>query len=319
MWIELDETAWKKEESILDLPLFYDSKYLNSIALVYNLKVNYYCFKTSSKTLALISFFSTKSKIVTPEGFSYSPYFIIENLSEIVYFDINNSLISLLKKKFRSIYLKLGINITDVRPFIWNGFKIQTKYTHLKNNLLSSHKTVIKNLSKIIDEKYYFEVEQPCESSIRLNMDFLQKLGISKFNCVKYEMLLMKWTENGYLKAFNVYKNQQLLCSNLVLVDENTKRAYTILLNNVDFTEKYAHTFLYQSITDWCFKKGIFEIDFCGANIPGISIFKSYFTTELKIYYKISYNSFSNSLYGIKQNVFSILYKIKGRLSYVLG
>jgi hypothetical protein len=237
----------------------------------------------------------------------------------MVYFDVNNSLIAILKKKFRSINLKLGINIIDIRPFIWSGFKIQTKYTHLKNNLLLAHKSVIKNLSKISDQKYYFEVEQPCESSIKLNIDFLQKLGSSKFHCIKYEMLIKKWAENGYLKAFNIYKNQELLCSNLVLIDEATKRAYTILLNNVDYTEKYAHTFLYQSITDWCFKKGIFEIDFCGANIPGISIFKSYFNTELKIYYKISYHSFSNSLYDVKKSIFLFLYKIKGRLSYILG
>jgi hypothetical protein len=290
MWTAIDEKSWEIEKTNFGLSLFFCPKYLKAVAEVYQLDLNYYCFRKKNKILAMVSFFSKGKKIIMPENFSYSPIFIIESLSEAIYFEINDSLIELLKKSFKRIFFKFDTSFSDVRPYIWKDFEIKIKYTHLKNNNLSSHKSVVKNISKIINEEYYFEVEQPNPNLIKLNLDFLRKLGISKFHCFNYHNLLEKWTEIGYLKAFNISKNQQILCSNLVLVDLNQRKAFTILLNNVNNGDKYAHTLLYQSIINWCFKEGITEVDFCGANISNISIFKSSFNTELKTYFTVSYS-----------------------------
>ena len=309
MWTVVDEKSWEIEKSNFGLSLFFCPKYLKVVADVYQLDLNYYCFRKKNKIQAMVSFFSKNQRIIMPENFSYSPFYIIENISEAVYFEINDALIDFLKKSFKKIFFKFDTRLSDVRPYIWKDFKIQIKYTHLKNNELSSHKSVIKNLSKTFNEEYSFNVELPSVNAIKLNLDFLQKLGISKFHCFNYQNLLQKWTEIGYLKAFNIYKDQEILCSNLVLVDANESKAFTILLNNV--SEKYAHTLLYQSIIDWCFKEGITEIDFCGANIPNISIFKSTFNTELKTYYTVSYSR----NYGFLKK---FVYKLKGLLRKVL-
>ncbi|MRX48364.1 hypothetical protein [Pedobacter puniceum] len=318
MWQEINDKSWQEEISLLNLSVFFQREYLTTIANVYNLKVNYYRYIKKGNTIAVIAFFSNRKKIITPEGFSYTPYYIIENLSEQVFFEINNSLINLFKKNYNRIFLKFESNIFDIRPFIWNSFRIQVKYTHIKNNNLSSHPSVLKNLKKEIIKTYSFKVEEPNDNSINLNLKFLQEIGSSIKHCKKYNDLLKGWGDLGFLKAFNVYKEGYLICSNLVLVDLKSKKAYTILLNKAGVAERYAHTYLYQSIVDWCLKNDIYYIDFCGANMQNISLFKSYYNTQLEIYFKVSYHSSLSKLNGLGGKLFMMLYKIKNTISDII-
>lgn len=300
MWNTLTEDNWLLAINELNLPLFYQPNYLNSIAIVYQLKVNYLSFETKYQTIALIAFLSqTNKNVVLPEGFSYSPFYIKNDINEKTYVDILHSFIAILKKDFRSVKLKLSISITDIRPFIWEGFNVEVKYTHIKANDLAPDANIIKNLGKQIIEEYKFKVEELSDENLSINLEFLKTLNFSEKKLKQHQKLIKLWNNSGYIKVFSIYKDSTLVCSNLVFLDFKSSNAYTILLNQVDAVHKYAHTYLYDNMIKWGKKNQINTIDFCGANFKSISEFKSRFNTELKMYFMVNYYPFqANSKLG---------------------
>ena len=316
MWKILDSEEWQIETQKKNLSIFYNIDYLKIISETYNLKITLMGYEQKKKSVSLIAFFSKNNNIIVPEGFSYCPFNVDKNIAEQTYFDICDSLILNLKSNFKKIYFKLDIDFYDVRPFIWNDFKIEIKYTHIKKDQLPPHHSIIKNLSKINSKEFKFILEEANDQSIELNTDFLKQLGSSPNKIYHYRKIIEGWSNCGYLKAFSLYKGINLVSSNLILMDIPKKKVYTILLNNGKTNEKFGHTLLYFSQLNWCYENGFREIDFCGANILGISVFKSFFNTELKMYFKLSYHPITGFIRSKWKIIFQKMYLSKG---YVLN
>lgn len=315
MWHKINCTEWKLETSKLQLPIFYDSDFLNSTANTFNLNIDYFCFNKKGKIIALGAFFIKGTKIVRPENFSFTALWFSEELSDVAYIEIAEVLIQLLKNNYSKISLKLNSQISDIRPFTWANFKIEIKYTYIKKNDLAPHYSVSKNLSKLEKDHYVFKVQEIDNNSWQINLKFLKKLGFSISLCSSYQLLLFEWDKIGILKALNVYKKKELICSNIVLFDKDNHKLYTILLNSVNIEEKHAHTFLYTSIFNWCKENGISDIDLCGANLKSVSKFKSYFNADLTPYFSISYSSINNKLINLKRGLKSIAKVIKSKMN----
>lgn len=315
MWNRVSADEWQSAKRQFSNSLFFSSEFLDDIAAVYSLTTHFFLYKQKGKTLSAISFFSSGNRIITPVEFYYLPFWIQPNLSEPVYFEVVGSLAQLLKSDYRSIYFKLGVHIHDIRPFIWADFKIENKFTHLKVDHRSPHPSVTKNLRKSEVAQYRFAVIKPDGPSVQTNMEFLQSLGFQKSLCDKYVQLIHKWIYRGVLSAFNIYKGEKLICSNLVLLDREEKKAYQILLDNTGKEDRLAHTVLYSKLFEWCFENGFEVVDTCGANIRKISAFKSYFGTELRQYYKISYDS----TFHAGEKLLLFLVKVVNKVRSILG
>ncbi|RKD19560.1 hypothetical protein BCY91_13240 [Pelobium manganitolerans] len=316
MWKTLSISEWEEITVKKNTTIFYKYDYLETISTTYNLKINLMGYKSKGDYLSFISFFSKGKDIIIPEGFSYSPFYIEKGIAEQIYFGICDSLIVNLKSDFKKICFKLEVDFFDLRPFIWNNFKIEVRYTHIKNNSLAPHYSINKNLSKIDLYEFEFVAEDTSEKSVDINLNFLKALGSSPSHIHHYKQLINGWSKSGYLKAFNLYKKGELIASNLVLFDYPKKKVYTILLNNAKTNEKFSHTLLYYNQINWCYENGFTEVDLCGANIRGISIFKSFFNTDLKMYFIISYRPFTGYLKSKWKVVFNKLYLAKG---YILN
>jgi hypothetical protein len=308
MWNRITKEDWIVTTKKLDLSLFYNSEYLDCIADVFKLKIHYFICTTKEGILALGAFFCDSNRnIVLPEGFSYSSFYLKNDLTEKSYGDLQISLIKILKSEFKNIKLKFETTITDVRPFIWEGFNLEVKYTHIKTNDLPPEASVINNLSKQVVKEYRFEVEELNNSNLLLNLEFLKKLSFSAKKIKELQKLLQLWAECNYLKAYSIYKKNILVCSNLVLIDFNSSKVYTILLNKPDKQYKFAHSYLYHSMIEWGKENGINTIDFCGANYKSISEFKSRFNTELTMYFVVSYSPLRAKLKSAYSSIIYIL------------
>jgi len=317
-WQKVNAVQWNDALVVIPHTIFFHEDFLNIISLVYSASLNFMLYRKGDELLAATAFFSKENSVITPVEFYYHPYFLKEQLIEVTYLQIHEELLSYLKKNYSAIQLKLDVNLTDIRPFIWAGFRVDNKYTYIKNGDTEPHYGVLKKLRKQDAREYYLKVEAPNEQSIGLNIDFHSSgLGFSKNFCSEYRSLLQRWADAGYLKAFNVYRAQRHICSNLTLLDMNNKKAYQILLNNVSNEEKYAHTFLYQKVFEWCFENGFDTVDMCGANIQSISKFKSYYNGTLTPYFKVSYSPYQNKAYGIAQAAANKLFRIKNVFSFL--
>jgi hypothetical protein len=297
MWYKVNIESWEDIIQDLKLSIFYRTKFLNTTAKVFEANVDCYIFKKKEKILAVGAFYVKDKKIITPESFSFTALWFSPLLSDINYINCAEYLINSLKYSYSNITLKLTPEINDIRPFIWANFTIENKYTYIKKDTLPAHYSIVKNLSKLPQEYYSFIVNPIDDTSLELNSKFLRNLGFSKSLINYYRLLILSWDSIGIVKAFNLYKQNKLICSNIVIIDES--KIYTILLNNVSGEDKYAHSYLYTEIIHWCKQNGILEIDFCGANLPSVAKFKSYFNADLVPYFVLSFSPSRVKMYRI--------------------
>lgn len=315
MWDKTERNVWKAETGKLKLPIFYDADFLTATSNVFNTKVDYYILRKKGNVVGLAAFHIKNKNIVTPESFTFSTLWFSDQLGDVGFVESATSIIKLLKSNYTKIKIKLNPHIKDIRPFSWANFQIESKYTYLKKGYKESHYSVSKNLSKLPDNFYVFKVESADRNSLDINLKFLKSIGFSTSVCERYNHLLKNWDKLGILKAFNLYKENKLICSNIVILDKEDSKAYTILLNNASKEDKYAHTYLYQSIIDWCEENDIREVDLCGANLQSVAKFKSYFNAELTSYFLLSYSPLHTQLVCLIGKIKFHLKKIKSKLS----
>lgn len=300
MIIEVDETHWKQIINANECSIFFNSQFLNAIANNFNYKLHYLVFHENGKYLLSGAFYSYNRNIITPLAFTYASI-QIEDISDRKYIEVINSLCVYLKKEFRKISLRLPLDITDLRPFIWEGFRITNRYTYVKSVDDFFYKSIEKNKLKVKlkaeNAGFSFKVEIATEDDIDRVLGSLKKLFIRRKTIKSHKDFLLNLGNTGVLIAFNAYLNAVLNCTSLVLIDKNLKKSYALLIQESD--NKLVHTFLYVKRLEWLQQNDFEKIDFCGANSKGLANFKSFFNPVLKPYYLVNYNPFSYKLLNI--------------------
>ncbi len=309
MWEKINEDIWQKEQKEQNLGLLFDKMLLNHISFTFGLEINFYFYKHKGSVVSLIGFFSKNNNIILPKGLPYLSFWIDNIISEEIYFKILESLFQNVLINNKTISFKLSPQITDIRPFIWHHYKIAVKYTNTQNNFSQAQISIQRNLTKNVSDKYTCYLEDINNLSIKLNINQLKKIGIAKNHIFEYEKLFKSFLNLEFYRAFNVYSDKKLICSNIVLI--NQQQIFTLFLNSTDKENKYAHTFLYQFMIDWCKENGMKKIDFCGANMKSISVFKSYFSNQLETYYEVSYKPYYQLKALAKAKMISLYRKIK--------
>ena len=293
---KLNMDVWQKLIVLKELPVYYETNYLEAIAIAFHIHVVYLAVYDKGNPRLLLAAFEKNNKLITPEYFTYNPYWIDKQLGERKQLEIQKSLIFFLKKHYKKIVLKFNTNIGDIRPFKWEGFRIDIRYTYIKDTSEPVHTSIIKNLNRVKNAHISIIPTIPDESVIDLNVSFLSTFGIRSTKIICYKTVLQRWAELGYLKSFTIKNSDQIIGSSLVLLDKKLKTAYTYISSPISRNEKYAHTMLYQYRLDWLAVNGFTVIDFCGANMEKIAVFKTYFNPILKPYYIVKYSRWRNRL-----------------------
>ncbi|MDF3076306.1 MAG: hypothetical protein K0S09_195 [Sphingobacteriaceae bacterium] len=294
MLTEISEAEWAQALELEPLPVFFQPDYLSAVANSFKVSIKYYVLKKKGKLAVAIAVFVKGRSIVLPENFTYSPLWVSDAMDERDRLEVLKQLLTSLKASFYRIALRFSVEVTDVRPFIWQGFQVENRYTYIKTPGLQAHYSIEKNLKHKNVESYNCIAQVPDATSVRVNIRFLRSLGYSAKKTKAFMSLFTALAERGYLRAFSLYRADICLGSNLVLLDKKLLKAYMLALNPISRSEKYAHTFLYQYMIETLFSQGHKEIDFCGANMEGIANFKSYFNPQLRPYFIIRYSAVRN-------------------------
>ena len=300
MIIEVSEIEWRSCLSEKVLSIAFDPNYLTPIGLSFNFKINYLIYKSKEELEFAMVVFSKGNKVILPENFTYSPLWINPKLSERKQIEIQISLIKLLKEKYKKIFLKLNIDIQDIRAFKWEGFNVEVRYTYIRLKNFKPNKSINNRLKKINNFKTNISIQSPSYDDIRLNIDFLKTLNFNELKCKSYLDLINKWNKNGFLKSFRIEIENKIVGAFLVLLDPQIKKAYTLMINSSNREFEFTHALVYQSITNWLDENNFDEVDFCGANIKGIAFFKSLFNPILKNYYVLNYSAMQVKFNSIK-------------------
>lgn len=293
---EVDTAEW--QEAVKNThSVFFNPDFLNTIASSFKYKLHYIIYTEKGRVQAAFALFSKGKNIVTPIAFTYASIYWNKELSDRKYIAVFKSIIEYLKKKWVKISLRLSSEFTDLRPFTWNGFEIENRYTYIKDPDSGLHKSIRKNFEKAEISGCRFDVHAPDAQSIEKNLDFFKKQGITEETAVSYKKLFQSLSDRGDMLSFNVYEADKLICSNIFLIDKERQKVFTLLLYKTE--NKLAHTFLYKKRIEWCKANNVIEMDLCGANEEGIAEFKSYFNPRLEPYYLVHYNPYDHLMKDI--------------------
>jgi len=213
-------------------------------------------------------------------------------------FKITKELLNNILINHENIILVNHYTLIDIRPFIWNGWDTNIKYT-----LITNFKDE-KDIDSIIDSSAKYEIRKAKKNGINVNIE----MNINKF-CELYEKTYSRQKINppvnlNQLTNLIKYLHDKEVCTMYCALDKNNnyhscslilwdnKRSYYFMgASDPNYRNSGASSLiLFNAFKDLA--NDLNEIDLVGANKSSISKFKQDFATEIKPYYVITkYNS----------------------------
>lgn len=290
----LQRDQWQDEiKKVRQLKLNEEVAFVNTIGNCSSLKPTFFLYeKNNNPVISLIAFTSGK-KIRHPFHFFYSAFWVHGGLSDTQYCEYLDEFIAELLIRYDNVEIKLPTDLIDIRPFLWNNFSITNYYTYVKDlENLDYHPSTSKNIRKAKQGNYICCEEELDELSLSLNLKLFEDLKVYGSKSIGNIGKLMKsLSESACLKSFNCYLDNKLIASNLILLDEKFKVAYTVLLNKTsravkDDVHSLLHDFFFSKLKD----DGYSHVDLLGGDMKSIAAFKSRFKANLQLHFLVSYS-----------------------------
>ncbi len=280
------------EDLFIEPSLFGSEKFLRIISNIYECDIKYAGVFFKDKPVLLIPLLIKNKKVVSPNHYFYQFIWInssiINSWSQIEAMDF---FLEQLIKRYKSIKFKLPPDLMDVRPFIWRDFKINLKFTYIKNlRLLDYHQNIKRILKKKLDD-FSFHMDDDWNQVWVLHSNNLLDFGLSNIKIEKIISMMKKLKDNNFLHTFNISYRGVFVTSIISVIDVKCGIAYFPLIGTTtNYSEKGLSAHLYDFTFSKLIELGINDVDLMGANMKSISRFKNKFNPELRHYYEVSYN-----------------------------
>ncbi len=301
--IEVEKADWNATVENFVTDLMFKSDYVELLSKSFLFDVRYLIIKEKGTINLASVIFIKKNKVVLADNYTYQPLWVNPTISERRQNGVLTYFIQYLKANFNSIKLKLSPLIKDIRPFKWEGFSVEPRFTYLRSINSPIHKKISGRIKKLRNEMPDILIGEPSMADISINIEFLKNLKFNNRKVGSYQCFLTGLKELGCLKTFTLKVENEIYCAYLVLVDLANKKAYTLMVNGADRNHRQLHALLYQEINNWADLNGVKTVDFCGANIKGISNFKSYFNPTLQLFYTVRFSYFHKVILYLTQIV----------------
>jgi hypothetical protein len=194
-----------------------------------------------------------------------------------------------LRDRYKRIHFNLSPDTYDVRGFTWEKLKAKPLYTFTYNyadalTILPDEKN---KLTKAKQQGYRFGEELRLPEFIKLteamNGRKKHELGID-YDAL--ESFFVKLHELGILRQYNLYLEDRIVSSNILLKGGDGK-AYTVLRATEEAALKNGASSLHTIRLIDSLKDELTELDFCGANVPEVARFKAALGLKLKVFFQI--------------------------------
>lgn len=199
-------------------------------------------------------------------------------------------LIKHLQRFFVRIDFILPISIQDIRPFIYQGFKADVKYTYI-NNFSHSYANELQSLWRKANRMGVNFAKDDAETYIKHVIKGFDFLPFGKSDKLRLEKFIYGMHNIGKLNAVGAFLDGKLIASALSLIDKKEKVAYNLFVSSHKANyHTGVHTALYLENFNQLKQQGVCAIDLCGATAEGVGNFKAGFNGELNAYYHVRYN-----------------------------
>ncbi|MEW6608393.1 MAG: GNAT family N-acetyltransferase [bacterium] len=228
--------------------------------------------------------------------------------------DVANTIIPELIKTYDKITMAHHISYEDIRPFTWNNFTHEVRYTYIINIEDLSYvwdnmeSTTIRNIKKARKENIEVTPQEDIDEFYQLYEVTYKKQGLQPSSP---ELMANVYTKLKSLNQAQMYfardVNRELIAGVFIVTDN--KRAYYLFgASHPTLRSSGGASLTFWTVFEHLSGK-IKELDLVGANTPSIEKFKRGFGGELKHYFAVS--KINSIALAISQNINEIKSRIK--------
>lgn len=271
---------------------FHHPQFLNVHAYIYKVRPVYFTFMYKDNVVFAISTFEKNGKLITPNHFLRTGFWINPAFGDIQVLKFQQEMLVQLKILYKSIKFHLPVEITDIRAFIWSGFKFALMHTYEKKlNTEAYHTNVLRMLRKPDPGFNFTALEEDFSRILKIHQQDFYRFGVRKKYAKNYLPLLQKLRDTGFLIDLNLKMGEDIVASNLVLLNKEQKKAYIVLIARSEQWYQFGtHAKIYDKSFKYLKNAGYDVADLFGADVPGFAFFKLKFSVELRHYYQVFYN-----------------------------
>lgn len=276
---------------------FHNPKFLNVHASIYKVKPIYFTYTNKGKVIFAVSSFEKGNKIIVPDHFLRTGFWINYQFNELQILQFLQEMLKQLKQTYVSIRFNLPVGISDIRAFIWSGFKFNLKHTYEKSlNEERDYHINVQRMLKKSDPGFKFSVlDDNFDHVLKIHQLDFYKFGVRKKHVRDYLPLLTLLREEGFLIDLNLKLEEEIVASNLVLLNKQQKKAYVVLIAKSEKWYQYGtHAKIYDESFKYLRNLGYETADLFGADVPGFALFKLKFSVKLCHHYQVFYHQKSH-------------------------
>ncbi len=285
--------------SSVHLPIWANPIWMNGLAAVHNCNPYHLLCYQNDHVVALMPIYEKSllgfSKCYSPVLSFYQPicYFFdapkSPNRALLNKLDIKSEIALFLKKRYRRLSVNLHLDNYDMRGFTWNKVSAKPLYTFLQD--LSQDMEIFK------EQKSHLRKALQCDytSGFGFDPDRFIELTYGMYSrkhhpfpipAESFKKFMIVQESHGNIKQFNVYQQEQIVSTNLLLCD-STDTAYSIMRASEVNDLKSGISVLHSHLLVEQLKGQYRFLDFCGANSQGPARFKAAFGYELKVFFHV--------------------------------
>jgi hypothetical protein len=289
---EVDKDIWNKNISGNYDSIFNQTDYLGTVSHVHKTKLKFFIFYHKNEAIIGFAAHIKRHKVIIPDHYSYSSFWIKESLGEFSRFDFIDLMLKELKTNFKTINFRLSPQFYDVRAFSLNGFSTKANYTYInKNDSVLLRNDLARKLKKTKSLNFKFIYDNYYEEILKQQIGDFNAFGYSQSQIRFYQNYFQSLIDKGFLKSFCIRLDEKLIASALILIDFKNSLAYNLLISSSKTNYHLeSSTLLYIEIMQKIKELKIDFFDFYGADMKGIAHFKSGFRGELKPHYLLKYS-----------------------------
>lgn len=224
------------------------------------------------------------------------------------------SLTKTLSERFDFVAIASSPQFVDLRPFYQAGWEIKVLYTHLlkltsEEELHSRLDSAVKNkLNKA--RKLSVAVEEEEEASVFFPLweMSLRRQGQRPFIVAsRFRELFEDLRRENLVRLFVARLGGEAVASRVAVIDRPLVYDWLAGADSDHFRTGANQLLVWEMIREFR-EEGFSQLDFCGANLPGVADFKASFGGELKSYYSLSRS------FNLKGNVYRWLQSLRRHL-----
>lgn len=272
---------------------FHNPSFLNVHANIYKVKPVYFTYVNNGKVVFAVSSFEKDNKLIVPDHFLRTGFWISPQFKEFQILQFLQEMLAQLKQSYVSMRFNLPVGISDIRAFIWSGFKFNLMHTYEKalNGQQNYHPNIQRMLKKS-DPGFKFSVlDQNFDPILKIHQLDFYKFGVRKKHVKNYLPLLTLLRKEGFLIDLNLKLGEEVVASNLVLLDNQQKKAYLVLIaKSENWYQHGTHAKIYDESFSYLKNLGYETVDLFGADVPGFASFKLKFSVKLCHHYQVFYD-----------------------------